>query len=114
MAQKKLEKGSAWENADTNGDGVVTDEELRLRERMIRLENQDKKEDQQRYMVWFSALGVTAYIAILMTPIVPLERLNHLSSIGSTWVISNMGIIGAFIASNAFVKKNGNGNGEKS
>ena len=114
MAQKKLEKGSAWENADTNGDGVVTDEELRLRERMIRLENQDKKEDQQRYMVWFSALAVTAYIAILMTPIVPLERLNHLSSIGSTWGISNMGIIGAFIASNAFVKKNGNGNGEKS
>ena len=81
---------------------------------MIRLVNQYKKEDQQRYMVWFSALAVTAYIAILMTPIVPLERLNHLSSIGSTWVISNMGIIGAFIASNAFIKKNGNGNGEKS
>ena len=40
-----------------------------------------------------------------MLPIVPLDRLNMLSSIASTWVISNMGIIGAFIASNAFVKK---------
>ena len=105
MTQKKLEKGSAWEKADSNGDGIVSDKELQMRERMIRLENQDKKEDQQRYMVWFSALSVTAFIVVLMLPIVPLERLNMLSSIASTWVISNMGIIGAFIASNAFKKQ---------
>ena len=104
MTQKKLQKGSIWEKADTNGDGVVTDEELKVKERMIRLENQDKKEDQQRYMVWFSAISVTVFIVILMLPIVPLDRLNMLSSIASTWVISNMGIIGAFIASNAFKK----------
>ena len=42
-----------------------------------------------------------------MLPIVPLERVDHLSSIASTWVISNMGIIGAFIAGNAFSRKNG-------
>ena len=105
MSQKKLEKGSVWEKADSNGDGIVSDQELQMRERMIRLENQDKKEDQQRYMVWFSAISVTAFIIILMLPIVPLDRLNMLSSIASTWFISNMGIIGAFIASNAFVKK---------
>jgi len=104
MTQKKLQKGSIWEKADANGDGVVTDEELKVKERMIRLENQDKKEDQQRYMVWFSAISVTVFIVILMLPIVPLDRLNMLSSIASTWVISNMGIIGAFIASNAFKK----------
>jgi hypothetical protein len=106
MTQKKLQKGSIWEKADANGDGVVTDEELKVKERMIRLENQDKKEDQQRYMVWFSAISVTVFIVILMLPIVPLDRVDHLSNIAQTWVISNMGIIGAFIASNAF-KKNG-------
>ena len=45
MTQKKLEKGSVWEKADTNGDGTITDNEIALRERMIRLENQDKKEE---------------------------------------------------------------------
>ena len=85
MSQKKLEKGSVWEKADSNGDGIVSDKELQMRERMIRLENQDKKEDQQRYMVWFSAISVTAFIIILMLPIVPLDRLNMLSSIASTW-----------------------------
>ena len=107
MSQKKLQKGSVLaEKLDANGDGIVTDAELMMKERLVRLENQDKKEDQQRYMVWFSALSVTAFIVVLMMPIVPLERvLDHLSSIASTWVISNMGIIGAFIASNAFKKK---------
>ena len=76
-----------------------------MKERLVRLENQDKKEDQQRYMVWFSALSVTVFIVVLMLPVVPLERVDHLSSIASTWVISNMGIIGAFISSNAFKKK---------
>ncbi len=110
MSQKQLEKGSKIaEKLDANGDGIVTDQELMRKERMIRLENQDKKEDQQRYMVWFSAISVTVFIIVLMLPIVPLDRVDHLSSIASTWVISNMGIIGAFIASNAFAKK---GNGE--
>ena len=45
MAQKKLEKDSAWEKADSNGDGVITDAELERRERMVLLENRDKKED---------------------------------------------------------------------
>jgi|TARA_R100000149_G_C5829548_1_gene105643 hypothetical protein len=106
LTQKKLQKGSVLaEKLDANGDGVVTDAELMMKERLVRLENQDKKEDQQRYMVWFSALSVTAFIVVLMLPVVPLERVDHLSSIASTWVISNMGIIGAFIASNAFKKK---------
>ena len=106
MTQKKLQKGSVLaEKLDANGDGIVTDAELMMKERLVRLENQDKKEDQQRYMVWFSALSVTAFIVVLMLPVVPLERVDHLSSNASTWVISNMGIIGAFIASNAFKKK---------
>ena len=30
MTQKTLEKGSIWEKADTNGDGVVTDREMAI------------------------------------------------------------------------------------
>ncbi len=82
-------------------------EELKIEERKLRIENNNAKEDQQRYMVWFSAISVTIYIGVLMTDVVSLERLDHLSSIGNTWVLSNMGIIGAFIASNVFIK-NGN------
>jgi hypothetical protein len=80
MTQKKLEKGSVWEKADTNGDGVVSDREMAMRERMVLLENRDKKEDQQRYLV-----GIIAEI----------------------WVLSNMGVIGSFIGFNQLAKRNG-------
>jgi len=105
MKQKKLEKGSVWEKADKNGDGVVTDEEMMIRERMVLLENRDKKEDQQRYLVWFSALTVTAFIVVLMTPLVPIDRIDHLSGIAEIWVLSNMGVIGSFIGFNQLAKR---------
>ena len=105
MTQKKLEKGSVWEKADANGDGVVSDQEMAMRERMVLLENRDKKEDQQRYLVWFSALSVTLFIVVLMTPLLPMERIDHLSGIAEIWVLSNMGVIGSFIGFNQMAKK---------
>ena len=109
MTQKKLQKGSIWEKADKNGDGIVDDKELEIRERMILLENRDKKEDQQRHLVWFSALTVTAFIIVLMTPVVPIERIDHLSGIAEIWVLSNMGVLASFIGFNQLSKRNGNG-----
>ena len=109
MVQKTLEKGSVWEKADTNGDGVVTDKEMAIRERMVLLENRDKKEEQQRHLVWFSALTVTIFIIVLMTPVVPIERIDHLSGIAEIWVLSNMGVLASFIGFNQLSKRNGNG-----
>ena len=105
MAQKNLEKDIAWEKADSNGDGVITDAELGRRERMVLLENRDKKEDQQRWLVWFSALTVTVFIIVLMTPIIPIDRIDHLSGIAEIWILSNMGIIGSFIGFNQLSRR---------
>ena len=105
MKQKQLEKGSIWEKADTNGDGIVSDQEMAMRERMVLLENRDKKEDQQRYLVWISALTVTAFIIVLMPPLVPIERIDHLSGIAEIWVLSNMGVLASFIGFNQLAKR---------
>ena len=106
MTQKKLQKGSTWELLDKNGDGIVDDKEMAMRERMVLLENRDKKEDQQRHLVWFSALTVTVFIVVLMTPLVPVDRISHLSGIAEIWVLSNMGVIGSFIGFNQLAKRN--------
>ena len=105
MTQKKLQKGSVWEKADTNGDDIVSDKELEIKERMILLENRDKKEDQQRWLVWFSAMTVTVFIVVLMTPLIPIDRIDHLSGIAEIWILSNMGIIGSFIGFNQLAKR---------
>lgn len=108
MSEKKLEKGSIWEQADRDGDGIVTDAELALTEKMIRVENNDKMADQQRAMVWVSLISVIVFIAVLLTPWISIERVSALIAFGSTWVVANMGIIGAFIASNAWIKSKEN------
>jgi len=102
---KTLQKGSKYEKLDTNGDNVISDSEFEMREKLILLENRDKKEDQQRYLVWFSALSVTLFIVVLMTPLLPMERIDHLSGIAEIWVLSNMGVIGSFIGFNQMAKK---------
>jgi len=103
---KKLEKNSKFATLDKNGDGIVSDKEFEMREKLILLENRDKKEDQQRYLVWFSALTVTSFIIVLMTPLVPIERIDHLSGIAEIWVLSNMGVLASFIGFNQLAKRN--------
>ena len=66
MAQKKLEKGSEYEHLDIDGDGIVTDEELDMDERMMRLENEDKRQDAQRYMAWFALWGMLLYPSLVV------------------------------------------------
>ena len=67
-AAKKLEPESQWAHLDRDGDGIITDEEIAMEERMIELqdmrsdmENEDKKQDAQRNMAWFALFGMLLY-----------------------------------------------------
>ena len=42
---KTLETDSVLNNADVNGDNVISNDELVRHERMLKIENEDKKED---------------------------------------------------------------------
>ena len=121
---KKLDPDSEFNKADKNGDDVISHQELEdeiLRknasldreERRIRMESSDKKEDQQRYMVWFSMLTVTILIIVVLIPgLIPVERLDHIGPILSTFLISNMGIIGTFFGLSAWTKNKTMENGK--
>ena len=54
---KQLQKDSKFLKHDLDGDGIVTDDEIAREERMIRLENNDKMQDQQRMLCWVSSLS---------------------------------------------------------
>jgi len=62
---KQLEKGSMYDQFDTNHDGVVTDDELAKSERMMQIENMDKLADQQRVMAWV-AMGLPFLIIMFL------------------------------------------------
>ena len=54
-------------------------------------------------------LLIPVFIVVLMTPVVPIDRIDHLSGIGEIWILSNMGIIGSFIGFNQLAKRGNKG-----
>jgi hypothetical protein len=108
MAQKKLEKGSQYEKYDLDGDGIVTDEEFEMDQKLVRLENEDKKEDAQRYMAWFALWGMLLYPSLVVFSIlISLDQAAKiLGDMAAVYYVSVAAIVAAYFGSQA-LKKNG-------
>ena len=104
---KKLQEGSMYEMADIDGDGIVTDEELARHEQMIKIENEDKKQDAQRNMAWFALFGMLLYpFAVVLAELVGLSNASKtLGDMAPTYFVSVAAIVAAFYTSQAIAKK---------
>ena len=102
----KLEAGSSWEAADTDGDGVVTEEEMAMYERKVRFENEDKKEDAQRNMAWFALFGMLLYpFSVVLAIALGLSEAGKiLGSMASVYFVSVAAIVAAFYGGQAYSK----------
>jgi hypothetical protein len=105
MAGKRLQKDSQYDQFDTDGDGIVSDEELATAEKMIELENKDKKEDQLRQMAWVAMLSMVAFTIALFLPFLSVERLTALDNLLSMFYIAQAGVVATFFGSQAYMSK---------
>ena len=106
---KKLQKGSQYEKFDLDGDGIVSDQELSRSEHMIRLENSDKMQDQQRMLCWVSSISSIILIVLVMSPAIPDARVEMVTALLSTYVVANLGIVATFMGTTAFTLSKENG-----
>ena len=115
MAEKKLEPGSQYEKYDLDGDGIVTDEEFEMDQKLMRMENEDKKVDAQRYMAWFALCGMLLYPALVVISIVAgLDKAGSiLGDMAATYFVSVAAIVAAFFGKEAYVKSKGSGTSTK-
>jgi len=101
---KKLQKDSKYAVADADGNGVITDEEMDRHAMWVRLENEDKQADTQRMMALISMLVSIVAVALLLLPIISLDRMESVSPVLSTFLIANTGIVAAYITGSALSK----------
>ena len=97
---KTLQSDSIYNQFDEDGDGIVTDEEMAKAERMLQIENDDKKQDAQRGMAWFALFGMLLYpLAIILSSLLGLETASGLlKDIAPTYFVSVAAIVAAFYA----------------
>jgi hypothetical protein len=101
---KTLEQNSAYNQFDSDHDGVVTDEELSRSERMMMIENMDKMADQQRIMAWF-ALGLPFILmCYFATPFVMLDKVTAIMGLATTFSAGMSTIVVAFMAAQAYAR----------
>lgn len=101
---KALQHDSEFNQFDSDGDGVVTDEELARSERMMMIENMDKLADQQRIMAWFALILPATLIVYLASELVELAKVNALNGLVTTYCAAMGTIIVAFMAATAYAR----------
>ena len=114
MAAKKLEIGSKYAGLDKDGDGIVSDNEMMMEERMIELEdkrsdmeNEDKKQDAQRNMAWFALFGMLLYPAFVIgSTLIGLDKAaTILGDMAAVYFVSVAAIVAAFFGAQAMQTK---------
>ena len=95
--------------ADTNGDGVVSDEEreMYLEFKRKELDDQDAQRDAIRKMAWFALFGLLLYpIGIFLTSAFGLDTAAQLiADIAPTYFASIAVLVSAFFGADALTKK---------
>lgn len=84
----------------------ITADDLEMKERLIKLENEDKKEDAQRRMAWFALGGMLLYpFAAVLAFALGLENAGKvLGDMAATYFVSVAAIIAAFYGKEAYTK----------
>lgn len=107
MAGKTLEENSIYNQFDADGDGVVSDAEMLQMEKMLMIENEDKRQDAQRGMAWFALAGMLLYpFAVVLAAWLGQEGASGiLGDMAATYFVSVAAIVAAFYGTQAYSSK---------
>ena len=99
MTQKKLQKDSGFEDLDLDGDGIVSDQEIKALEAIEMRE----KMDAQRQMAWISLIAMIIFTMAVFLPIFPDSRIKALADLFGLFYIGMAGVVGAFMGMTAYM-----------
>ena len=101
MGDKRLQKDSDYEEFDIDGDGVVSDEEMAVIQKI----DAHEKSDAQRKMAWVAMLTMIVFTLLLFLPIFPDGRIKALSDLFGLFYIGMAGVVGSYFGMTAYMSK---------
>ncbi len=106
MNPKKLEADSEYAKYDVDGDGIVSDEELAMSERLQQLELLNEKADAQRNMCWLALLGMLLYPSlVVICDFLNLDKAaDILGAMSSIYYVSVAGLVSVWFGAQAWTK----------
>ena len=110
MTKKTLQESSEYAKYDRDGDGVVSDNELAMSERLQQLEIQNDKADAQKNMCWLALLGMLLYPSLVVfCDFLGLDKAAELlEAMSSIYFVSVGGVLSVWFGSVAYSNtKNG-------
>ena len=103
IKQKKLENNSKYNEYDTDGDGIVSDDELAHVTEIKKLEHDLRNQRAQRRMATASLVAMGLFTGAMF--FVDIERVKALSDISNLFYISGAGIVGAYMGASAIMNR---------
>ena len=81
---------------------------IELEDRKLRIENEDKKQDAQRHMAWFSLFGMLLYpfTVVLADALGLYQAATIIGNMASIYFVSVAAIVAAFYGTQAYASKN--------
>ena len=101
MGDKRLQKDSDYEEFDIDGDGVVSDEEMAVIQKI----DAHEKADAQRKMAWVAMVTMIVFTLLLFLPIFPDGRIKALSDLFGLFYIGMAGVVGSYFGMTAYMSK---------
>ena len=101
MGDKRLQKDSDYEEFDIDGDGVVSDEEMAVIQKI----DAHEKSDAQRKMAWVAMITMIVFTLLLFLPIFPDGRIKALSDLFGLFYIGMAGVVGSYFGMTAYMSK---------
>ena len=71
---KRLQKDSHYNEFDLDGDGTVSDDEIKRSQDMLEIELREEKSEAQKRMAWVAMGSMIVFSAALFTPFVSESR----------------------------------------
>jgi hypothetical protein len=102
---KVLQDKSEYAKYDVDGDGIVSDEEMKT----IHAINQEAKSETQQKMAWVAMISMIVFTVLVFLPIFPDTRIKALADLFGLFYIGQAGVVGAYMGVTAYMSNGNNG-----